>query len=145
MLTDLVSIPDPEITAVTFKILVQWIGAEYGAGRNLIALAERGPALDVNVGLQTRLRPNHHILIDDGILADHYARAEDGIAMHSCRGSDLSGGGDPRGRRHRSGDRPQDHEQRDPQHAKEVPIVSDHVHQLTPLVFSQYHDEQRDQ
>src|SRR5712691_8320230 len=105
MLTDLVSIPDPEITAVTFKILVQRIGAEYGAGRNLIALAERGPALDVNVGLQTRLRPNHHILFDDGILADHYARAEDGIAMHSCRGGDLSGGGDPRGRRHRSGDR----------------------------------------
>src|ERR1700693_1498464 len=139
MLTDLVSITDPEITAVTFKILVERIGAKYGAGRNLITLAEGGPALDVHVGFQAGVRSDHHILLDDGVLADHYARTEDRVGMHSCRGSDLSGGGDPRGRRHRSGDRPQDHEQCDPQHTQEVPIVSDHVYQLTPLVFSHYH------
>src|SRR5258708_30834746 len=100
MLTDLVSIPDPEITAVTFEILVQRIGAENGAGRNLIALAERGPALDVNVGLQARLRPDYHVLLDDGVLADHHALTNDGVGMHSCRGSDPSGGGDPGGGRH---------------------------------------------
>src|SRR5690242_2572681 len=101
MLAYLVPVADPEIAAISFEILVEGIGAEYGAGRNLIALAEGGPALDVHVGLEAGVRANHHILLNDGVFADYHARADDGAGMHSCCARDLRRGVDPRGGRHR--------------------------------------------
>src|ERR1035437_9724629 len=46
VLADLVAVADTEIAASAGKVLVERVGAEHGAGADLVALAEGGPALD---------------------------------------------------------------------------------------------------
>ena len=52
VLADLVVVADAEIAAGAVEVLVERIGAEHRAGADLVARAERGPALDVDVGIE---------------------------------------------------------------------------------------------
>ena len=67
---DLVAGADAQIAAFAVEILVQRIGAQHGAGRNLVAVAERGPAFHEDVGFEQAIGADGDILFDDAEFAD---------------------------------------------------------------------------
>ena len=85
MLPDNIAIADPQITTVTREIFIQRIGTEHGARGDGIALAERGPALHVDVGFKNT------------IAADGHVRFDNAIVTHAHTGPDLSAALDFRG------------------------------------------------
>ena len=86
VLADAVAVADPEITALAAEIFVERVAAENGAHGNLVVGAEGGPALDDDVRLEFRSRPDGDVVFDDNELAD--------LDVFG----DLSAGGDARGR-----------------------------------------------
>ena len=56
MLADLVAVADFQIAALAGEVFVEGIGAEHGAGGDFVALAEGGPAFDVDVGFEQAFR-----------------------------------------------------------------------------------------
>src|SRR5450759_4763675 len=90
VLADLVAVADAEIAAGAGKVLVERVGAENGARADLVALAQRGPALDIDIGIEDTVRTYHHFGLDDAEVADAHTGADDGI------GRDDGGGGDHR-------------------------------------------------
>src|SRR5712671_1730072 len=71
MLANDIAVADSKIAALASEVLVERIGAEHGSGRDLVALAQRGPALHINIWLQPALRTDHNIFFDNHILPDH--------------------------------------------------------------------------
>ena len=70
VLADLVAVADAQIAALAGEVLVERIGAEHGAGRDLVALAERGPALDVDVRLEPAAGADDDVRLDHAVFAD---------------------------------------------------------------------------
>ena len=84
-----VAFADPQIAALAGERLVERVSAERRAGRDLVPLAKRCPALDENVRLQHAARPDHHVRLDHAEFADAHARPDDGVGMHArSRGHD---------------------------------------------------------
>ena len=97
MLADLVAASDSEITAITFEILVERIRAENSACRDFIAVAERSPALDENVGFEKAIGADFNIGLDDAEFADSGSGADAGAGIDSRCGRDNGGGVDGHG------------------------------------------------
>ena len=90
MLADLVAVADAEIAARAVEVFVERVGAEHRAGADLVARAEGGPALDIDVGIEHAVGADDHFGLNDTEFADSHAGADDGI------GRDDGGGGDHR-------------------------------------------------
>src|SRR5678816_3801199 len=92
MLADNVPVPDPEVTARAAKNTIQRICAEHRACRNLVVLAQRSPALDVDVRFEPRACANDHVVFDNRVVANGDAGTNYGARMHTSGGSYLRGG-----------------------------------------------------
>src|SRR5579862_4709468 len=97
MLADSVAVTDAQVAAGAAKILIEGISSEYRARRDLVSFAKRGPALDVNIGLDRGVGTNRNIGFDHAVFPDFHAGAD-----LSC-GIDAGGGGDGRRRINRHG------------------------------------------
>ena len=91
VLADLVAVADSQIAAGAVEVLVQRQRAEHGAGADLVALAEGGPAFDINVRIEDAARAQHYVALDDAEFADSHRGADDGVGRND-------GGGGNRGR-----------------------------------------------
>ena len=92
MFADDVAVADAQVAALAGEVLVQRIGPEHRAGRNLVALAERGPALHVDVRLDAAMRSDHDIFFDDRKLTDLHLRPDARLRMNARRCGHRGGG-----------------------------------------------------
>ena len=86
VLADDVAIADSQIAALAGEVLVERIGPQHRTGRDLVALAEGGPALHENVRFQAAERSDHHVLFDDRELADAGLRPDARLRMNARGG-----------------------------------------------------------
>src|SRR5580692_1805191 len=74
---------NPQIAAISLEVLVQGIRAQNSPSRDLVALAQRRPALHINVRLQPAAGADRYIFFDYRILADRNFRSHIGQRMHA--------------------------------------------------------------
>src|SRR5947208_3295013 len=79
MLPDHITVADPQITAMACEVFVERIGTQHGPRGDRVALAERSPALHVDIRFK------------NAIAADRHIRFDDAIVTHAHTGADLSG------------------------------------------------------
>src|SRR5579864_4056705 len=91
MLANDVAVADTQIAALAGEVLVERIGAEYSSGRDLVAVAERGPALYIDVRFQAALCADDDIFFDDRILADQHLWTDPRARVHARRGRYYGG------------------------------------------------------
>src|ERR1035438_2979188 len=92
VLANLIAVADSQIAAGAVKVLVERVGAEHRARADLVPLAEGGPALDINVGIEHATGAQNYVPLDHAVFADSHPWADDSV------GRDDGGGGN-RGRR----------------------------------------------
>src|SRR5437870_2963546 len=90
VLADGVAAADAQITALARELLIEGIGAQHGARRDLIALTERGPSLDVDVRLEVAARADLYVALDHTVLADRGAGANARFRVDARGGRDAS-------------------------------------------------------
>src|ERR1051325_9422093 len=92
MLADLVAVPDAQIAALAREVLVERVGSQNGARRNLVVVAHRSPALDVDVGLEDAPLADSDVGFHDAEITDPRAWADNGIGVNTgCRSDDGRG------------------------------------------------------
>src|SRR5213594_693378 len=64
MLADDVVVTDLQEASLAREGFVQWVGAQAGSSGDGVPRAQRGPALDVNIGLEPRRFADGDILLD---------------------------------------------------------------------------------
>src|SRR5439155_19782122 len=70
VLTNLIAVADAQVASFPGEAFIQWIGAQYSASGDFVALAQNTPALDINVRLEHAAGSDPHVRFDDAELAD---------------------------------------------------------------------------
>src|SRR4051812_8815679 len=97
VLANLVAVAEPEVAALAGEALVERVGAEDGAGGDLVPLAQGRPALDVDVRFQHAVGADDDVALDDAEVGDADARSDDCVGVHAGRRGDRCGGVDCHG------------------------------------------------
>src|SRR5579872_1351074 len=92
MRANFIVVSDAEITALPGEVLVERIGAQHGAGRNFVAVAERRPALHINIWLQQTVRANARIRLNHTEFANNRLGSDNRVGVHTGGRRDSSGG-----------------------------------------------------
>src|SRR5579871_72616 len=91
VLPDFVFVPDPQVTSRAAKALIEWISAENRAGGDFVALAQCGPALDVDIRLQQAAGANGDVALNHAELANPHPWTDSRIRVDAGRGCDGCG------------------------------------------------------
>jgi hypothetical protein len=89
MLADPVAVANAQVAALAGEVFVERIGAEHGAGRDFVVLAERRPALHIDVWLKHAAHAEHDVLLDHRVLADVALGSDARLRMDARRGGDV--------------------------------------------------------
>ncbi len=85
-----IPVADLQITGPHAEVLIEGIRTEYSSGRNLIAVAHRGPAFDEYIGLQNAIRAHRDVLFHDAVFANAGSGSDNHIGMYTRSGRDDS-------------------------------------------------------
>ena len=83
MLPDSVVASDSEVASLTFEVLVERVCPEHGSRRDLIAIAQGSPSLDVDVGLQHAFRANDDVRFYDAKVANYSTGSDDSVRVYA--------------------------------------------------------------